>query len=110
MVANVTLPAKMQGWRGFAHGGITAMLIDEAMAHAVGAAGYRAVSAEFTTRFRQPVPLETPLVVQGEVEWQRRNIFGVRAKIIAQDGTVLAFGEGKFVSRGKLPSDKKLGQ
>ena len=110
VVANVTLPAKMQGWRGFAHGGTTAMLIDEAMAHAVAAAGYRGVSAEFTTRFRHPVPLETPLVVQGEVEWMRRSVFAVRAKIIAQDGTVLAQGEGKFVSRGPIEPNRRLGQ
>ncbi len=41
--AEITLPPRFQGWRGTAHGGIVMTLLDEAMAHACGAIGERAV-------------------------------------------------------------------
>src|SRR6202162_6515957 len=36
----VTLEQPYQGWRGLAHGGVVATLLDEAMAHAAGGRGY----------------------------------------------------------------------
>jgi acyl-coenzyme A thioesterase PaaI-like protein len=97
-----SLPAVYQGWRGIAHGGIVMALIDEAMAYAAGAVGWKGVTAEVTTRFRHPVPLETPLRLVGRVMWERRNVVGVEAEILGTDGTVLASGEGKFVGKARI--------
>lgn len=77
-------------------------LLDEAMAYAASAVGWKGVTAECTTRFRHPIPLETPIELRGRVLWQRRNVVGVAAEIIAEDGTVLAGGEGKFVGKGHV--------
>ncbi|HTU80743.1 MAG TPA: hypothetical protein VMF61_01350, partial [Candidatus Acidoferrales bacterium] len=48
------------------------------------------------------VPLERPIHIYGRVTWQRRNVLGVEARVQDGDGTVLAHGEGSFVSRGSL--------
>lgn len=102
VLCNVMLPAKYQGWRGVAHGGIVMTLLDEAMAHAAGARGERGVTASMSTRFRAPVLLEAPLAVRGRVVWHRRNVLGCEAEILAADGSVMASAEGNFVSRGKI--------
>jgi len=77
-------------------------LIDEAMAYAAGAVGWKGVTAEVSTRFRRPVPLETKLKLVGRVVWERRNVVGVEAEILGMDGTVLASGEGKFVGKARI--------
>ncbi len=100
--ASVTLAPEYQGWRGIAHGGIVMALLDEAMAHAAGLAGYRGVTASVNVRFRKPVPLEQPLDVRGRLTWRRRNVLGVDASVLDESGTLLAHAEGSFVSRGSL--------
>jgi uncharacterized protein (TIGR00369 family) len=107
--AEITLPPRFQGWRGTAHGGIVMMLLDEAMAHACGVAGERAMTAAMQVRFRAPVVLGEPLVVTGKVKWKRRAVIAVEATVAHADGTVLATGEGSFVSRGPLAPDETLG-
>ncbi|GAC1652363.1 MAG: hypothetical protein NVS9B12_01680 [Vulcanimicrobiaceae bacterium] len=99
--ALVTLEPQFQGWKNIAHGGIAAMLLDEAMAHAAAAAGHRGMTASLSTRFRAPVPLQTPLEVSGQVVWMRRNVLFLRAHVRAA-GRLLVQGEGNFVSKGRL--------
>jgi len=77
-------------------------LIDEAMAYAAGAVGWKGVTAEVATRFRRPVPLDATLRLIGRVVWERSNVVGVEAEILDVDGTVLATGEGKFVGKGRI--------
>jgi uncharacterized protein (TIGR00369 family) len=104
--AEITLPQRFQGWRGTAHGGIVMTLLDEAMAHACGTIGERAVTASMNVRFRGAVLLDRPLVVHGEVLWKRRQVIGVSASVAFADGTVLASADGSFVSRGPLGKER----
>jgi acyl-coenzyme A thioesterase PaaI-like protein len=104
--AEITLPERFQGWRGTAHGGIVMTLLDEAMAHACGRIGLRGMTAAMQLRFRAPVPLGAPLVVRGAVKWKRRNVIALDATVALADGTVLATGEGSFVSRGPLGKER----
>ncbi|MBC5815602.1 MAG: PaaI family thioesterase [Candidatus Eremiobacteraeota bacterium] len=99
--AFVTLEPQFQGWKNIAHGGIAMALLDEGMAHAAAAVGFRGVTASMSTRFRAPVPLETPLEVDGEVIWIRRHVLALRAFVRA-DGKVLVEGDGHFVAKGRL--------
>ncbi|MFN2450631.1 MAG: PaaI family thioesterase [Candidatus Baltobacteraceae bacterium] len=71
--ARTHLRAEFQGWQGIAHGGIGLALLDEAMAHAAGAAGYRGLTASINARFRRPVPLQEELDVRARVRWMRRK-------------------------------------
>lgn len=106
--ARLTLPPRFQGWRDVAHGGIVMMLLDEAMAHACGLAGERGMTASMQLRFRAPVPLGKVLVVTGCVKWKRGKVLALEATVALEDGTILAEGEGSFVSAGPL-GEARLG-
>jgi uncharacterized protein (TIGR00369 family) len=98
--STVTLPPRVQGWRGVAHGGIAVMLLDEVMAYACILHGDRAVTASCEVRFRKPVPLGQTLVVQGRIKERRRKVIYLEATLALEDGTLLATAEAKFVSQG----------
>jgi acyl-coenzyme A thioesterase PaaI-like protein len=100
--ASTVLSPNFQGWRGIAHGGIAMALLDEAMAHAAGFAGYRGVTARMTVRFRRALPLEVPLTIEGRLAWQRRGALGLEAAVRDAEGRVLVEGEGTFVSMGSV--------
>ena len=100
--AQTILRPEFQGWQGIAHGGVALSLLDEAMAHAAGAAGHRGVTATMNARFRKPVPLGVELTIEGRVKWMRRNVLELQARVTDPSGTVLVEGEGRFVSQGRL--------
>ena len=102
VVARLRLRPEFQGWKGIAHGGIAIALLDEAMAHAAGAAGHRGVTASLDARFRKPVPLDEPLVVFGRVTAQRRNVLSLEGRVSDAAGRTLVEGTARFVSRGPL--------
>jgi acyl-coenzyme A thioesterase PaaI-like protein len=104
--AQTVLPARFQGWRGTAHGGIVMTLLDEAMAHACGFLGERGVTAAMDLRFRSPVPIGEPVAVTAHVKWKRKNVIALEAAVTLADGTVLATAEGSFVSRGPLGKER----
>ncbi len=108
--SRVAVGERFQGWRGVVHGGIVAVLLDEAMAYAAAARGHKGVTAELKMRFRQAVAVGNELVVRGKVTWQRRNVFGVEASVSDSAGAVLATGTGGFVSRGRLAAGERLGE
>lgn len=96
------LRPEFQGWQGIAHGGIALALLDEAMAHAAGAAGHRGVTASMSSRFRKAVPLGEDLRIEGRVKWMRHKVLQLEARVMDASGTVLLEGEGRFVSQGRL--------
>jgi acyl-coenzyme A thioesterase PaaI-like protein len=100
--ARTQLRPEFQGWQGIAHGGVALALLDEAMAHAAGAAGHRGVTASMNARFRKPVPLGVPLRIEGHVKWTRRNVLELQASVTDETGAVLVEGEGRFVSQGRI--------
>jgi len=100
--ARTTLRPEFQGWQGIAHGGVALALLDEAMAHAAGAAGHRGVTATMNARFRKPVPLGVELEIEGRVKWMRRNVLELEARVTDPNGAVLLEGEGRFVSQGRI--------
>jgi acyl-coenzyme A thioesterase PaaI-like protein len=108
--SRVTLAQQYQGWRGLAHGGIVAVLLDEAMAHAAGAQGYKGMTGELKLRFRKAVPIGQPLILRGMVRWRRQSVLGVGASVALESGAELASGEGSFVSKGRLPEGERLGE
>ncbi len=108
--SRVTIPERFQGWRDVVHGGIVALVLDEAMAYAAGARGYLGVTADLKLRFRNPVPVGAPLVVRAKVLWQRRTVLGIEASVCDAAGTLLASAEGSFVTRGRLEPGEKLGE
>ncbi len=105
----VTIPQRFQGWRDVVHGGVVALVLDEAMAYAAGAHGYLGVTGDLKLRFRRAVPVDEPLTVRGNVLWHRRTVMGIAASVHDAAGSLLASAEGSFVTRGRLAPGQRLG-
>jgi acyl-coenzyme A thioesterase PaaI-like protein len=87
-----TARAEHGGWPGILHGGVTFALMDEALGWAVHFQGLNGVTARAETRFRQPVPIGTKLIIRGWTLEQRRRVMTARAEIRTddEDQTLLA--------------------
>jgi acyl-coenzyme A thioesterase PaaI-like protein len=92
-----TLGPNYAGGGGFAHGGIIAVVLDEAMGKLSRLVDEKAVTAEMDIEYRKPVPVDQPILVEGWQEEEKgRNRFRV-AEIRDQRGHLLARGKGRFV-------------
>jgi uncharacterized protein (TIGR00369 family) len=97
IVGRFVLGDRYQGGAGFAHGGIIAVLLDEAMGKVCRFREVHAVTAELTVEYLKPVSVEKEIVVEGhEVEQRGRNLF-MAGEIRNMEGIVLARGRGRFV-------------
>jgi len=85
------------GGGGFVHGGIIAVVLDEAMGKLSRLSDEKAVTAEMNIEYRKPVAVHQPIVVEGWQEEEKgRNRFRV-AEIRDEQGNLLARGKGRFV-------------
>lgn len=101
IVGRFVLGERYQGGAGFAHGGIIAVLLDEAMGKVCRFRDVRAVTAELTVEYLKPVDVHKEIVVEGhELEQKGRNLF-MAGEIRSQDGVVLARGRARFVVLGQ---------
>jgi acyl-coenzyme A thioesterase PaaI-like protein len=92
-----TLGTNYAGGGGFAHGGIIAVVLDEAMGKLSLITDEKAVTAEMNIEYRKPVPVDKPIVVEGWQEEEKgRNRFRV-AEIRDLEGNLLVRGKGRFV-------------
>ncbi|HYL83367.1 MAG TPA: PaaI family thioesterase [Candidatus Angelobacter sp.] len=97
IVGRFVLGQRYEGGGGMAHGGIIALLLDEAMGKVCRFREVRAVTAELSVEYLKPVSVEKEIVVEGrEVELQGRNLF-LAGEIRSDGGDVLARGKGRFV-------------
>ncbi|NLW85600.1 MAG: PaaI family thioesterase [Planctomycetes bacterium] len=96
--ASFECPQRYQGYDGVLHGGVTSSLLDSAMTNCLFARGIVAVTAELTVRFRHPVQVGIPLVVQAEIVRRQQPLFVLEARIV-QDGQLKARAVGKFMER-----------
>ena len=90
-----------EGAGGVAHGGSVMSILDEACGAVPIAAGVLAVTAQLSTRFRRPVPLERTLEVRAWADSRdERGRWQVRAEIgLPGATTALASAEALFVER-----------
>ena len=97
IVGRFVLGEAYQGGVGMAHGGIIALLLDEAMGKVCRFREVRAVTAELTVEYLKPVKVDQEIVVEGfETEQKGRNLF-LAGEIRNGAGDVLARGKGRFV-------------
>lgn len=97
IVGRFVLGERYQGGAGFAHGGIIALLLDEAMGKVCRFREVRAVTAELSVEYLKPVAVDKEIVVEGrETEMNGRNLF-ITGEIRNENGDVLARGKGRFV-------------
>lgn len=97
IIGRFVLGETYQGGGGMAHGGIIALLLDEAMGKVCRFRDVRAVTAELTVEYLKPVKVDQEIVVEGyEMEQKGRNLF-LASEIRSGAGEVLARGRGRFV-------------
>jgi uncharacterized protein (TIGR00369 family) len=101
IVGRFILGEAYQGGGGMGHGGILALLLDEAMGKACRFRDVRAVTAELTVQYLKPVRVDEEIVVEGfETDQKGRNLF-LAGEIRNAAGEVLARGTGRFVVVGQ---------
>jgi acyl-coenzyme A thioesterase PaaI-like protein len=85
----------------YAHGGVSAMLLDQMLGHAVAFSGRPGMTRELVCRYHRPVPLQTPLVLVAQVleaDEEGRRVVGTATIATADDpSTVLVEATGTFV-------------
>ena len=98
-VGSCTLGLAFEGPPSFAHGGVSAMLLDQLLGHAANAAGHPGMTVQLDITYRAPVPLQTPLRLTGRVGEVTGRRITVRGGIAtaAEPGKVLVEAVGIFV-------------
>jgi uncharacterized protein (TIGR00369 family) len=91
-----------QGYPGRLHGGLASAILDETIGRALNVADTQtwSVTAEFTIRFRKPVPLDREVRAVGRITRVGSRVFEGTGEIVLEDGTVAVEAHGKYV---KLP-------
>jgi acyl-coenzyme A thioesterase PaaI-like protein len=98
--ARVTVGKAHEGPPGLVHGGVIATLLDHVLARAPRSAGHGGLTGSLTVRFRRPVPLGTPLVLEAYLESTAGRRATARATLAAASDpdTPLAEGEAMLVA------------
>lgn len=94
-----------QSYPGRLHGGIAAAILDETIGRAIMIQDREiwGVTVEFTSRYKQPVPLDQELRVIGRIQKNGSRIFEGSGEILLEDGSVAVQGFGRYI---KLPLDQ----
>ncbi len=97
IVGTFVMGERYQGGGGMLHGGIIALLLDEAMGKVCRFREARAVTADMTIDFLKPIPVTQEIVVEAfETGARGRNLFHM-GEIRDTAGNVLARGRARFV-------------
>jgi len=85
------VPERYQSWAGMAHGGIVALLLDEAVGWAAWHAGHPGVTGRLQVSYRRPLKLGEQVRVVGKVDRVRRTLVYANAFIESrEDGARIA--------------------
>src|ERR1700675_2282431 len=79
------VPDKYQSRAGMAHGGIVALLLDEAVGWAAWHAGHPGVTGRLQVSYRRPLKLGEPIRIVGKVDRVRRTLVYANAYIENRD-------------------------
>ena len=96
--SHVVLSKRYQGPPGYAHGGIIATMLDEAMSKVNTLKPVIALTRRITVDYLRPVPLGRKLVVEGWKQRSRGRHYINRAEIRDHNGVVMARGRGWFIA------------
>ena len=97
IVGRFCLSEEYQGGSGFLHGGIIALLLDEAMGKAARFHAEHAVTADLRVEYKRPIPANADIVVEGFVTRRDGRQLYHEGEIRNEAGDLLARGEGRFV-------------
>jgi uncharacterized protein (TIGR00369 family) len=102
VAAEFTIGDAQQGPPGYAHGGVLASLLDEAMGGASWSAGNRTVSVHLGFDYKRPVPVGERITISGQVNsHEGRKVF-TSGTIRLADGSVAVSANGIFVDAPQI--------
>jgi acyl-coenzyme A thioesterase PaaI-like protein len=99
-IGSCTLDWRYEGPFTYAHGGVSALLLDQIMGYAAAAAGHPGVTGRLEVRYRATVPLGQPLRLQARLI----DVLGVRAAVqgsislATAPDDALVEAEGRFLA------------
>jgi acyl-coenzyme A thioesterase PaaI-like protein len=98
VVSPIVIPARYEGPKGSAQGGIVATYLDEVLGAAVvRATGRAAVTGELTIRYVAGAPLETPLLGHGRLVRDHGRYVDVEGRLdVLENGRTVATARGRF--------------
>ena len=84
------IPDIYQGYPGIVHGGVQSAILDEIIGRVslIGDPHHFMVAAKMEVRFRQPVPTDTLLRVEAQLEFIRGGRGRARGEIVLPNGSV----------------------
>lgn len=102
VVCDAVVPDSYEGPPGYAHGGIIATLLDEAMSKAVRSHGVVAMTARLEVDYKRPIPSSRPgepkpVRLEGRVVRSEGRKHFVEARILDAGGVELVAGKGLFI-------------
>lgn len=99
--AETVIPEQYQGFRGIAHGGSVAAVLDDAMWWAIyRTRGVCTMTAQMNVRYRRPVGVGDRVALHGRLVSRRRRLFEAKATLTAagdDENTPLATAEGRYI-------------
>jgi acyl-coenzyme A thioesterase PaaI-like protein len=84
-VAEYVVPDRFQSWGGMAHGGLVALMLDEAVGWAAWHSGHPGVTGRLQVSYRRPLKLGEPIRIVGKVDSMRRTLVYTSAFIENRD-------------------------
>jgi acyl-coenzyme A thioesterase PaaI-like protein len=90
-VTEFEVPARYQSWRGVVHGGMIALMLDEAVGWAAWHKGHPGVTGKLEVRYRLPLRTGERVRLAGRVDKVRRTLVYATATIERiSDGATVA--------------------
>ncbi|MFC7528524.1 PaaI family thioesterase [Actinoplanes sp. GCM10030250] len=110
-VGTCTLGMAFEGPPMYAHGGVSAMLLDQMLGFAVSHSGNPGMTVQLDTSYRKPVPLLTPLRLTASVQAiDGRRVTATGSIAAAEEpGTVLVAATGVFIALRAEQAERLFG-
>ncbi|MEC9285074.1 MAG: PaaI family thioesterase [Pseudomonadota bacterium] len=99
--AEFTPTESYAGYDGVVHGGILFCLLDDVMANWLYLQGKRCFTARAEVRYRQPLPVGTPVRMEGRLLRRKGRVAVIEGKVFRQDNDdVVVEATGSFMLDG----------
>ena len=96
--AEFTPTENYAGYDGVVHGGILFCLLDDVMANWLYLQGQRCFTARAEVRYRQPLPVGTPVRMEGRLLRRKGRVAVIEGKVFRQDNDdVVVEATGSFM-------------
>ena len=90
-ICDFVVPPRFQSWEGVVHGGIVALMLDEAIGWACWHRGHPGLTGRLEVRYRRPLRVGERVRVAARIDRERRALCYASGFIaLAEDGTVVA--------------------